>query len=78
MEERVAEGVKVKNSAPGHIERESTGHEVFWDAKETALPVYGNILPRNAPKLAGPEPAEPLVRSVLCCSQQAINQGQQW
>ena len=45
--------------------KSSSGQEVFWDAKELALPVYGNILPRNAPQLAGPEPAEPLVRHLI-------------
>ena len=45
--------------------KSSSGQEVFWDAKELALPVYGNILPRNAPQLAGPEPAEPLVRRLI-------------
>eukprot|EP00891_Asterochloris_glomerata_P001750 jgi/Astpho2/1750/Aster-04171 len=44
--------------------KSSSGQEVFWDAKETALPVYGNILPRNAPQLAGPEPAEPLEHQI--------------
>ena len=45
--------------------KSSSGQEVFWDAKELALPVYGNILARNAPQLAGPEPAEPLVRHLI-------------
>lgn len=51
--------------------KSSSGQEVFWDAKETALPVYGNILPRNAPQLAGPEPAEPLVRHLIRTSAQS-------
>ena len=61
----LSEAVDAEKSGAAMQRKSSCGQEVFWDAKELALPVYGNILPRNAPQLAGPEPAEPLVRHLV-------------